>query len=129
METGAIVGTVSSIALYLWQHLREKWRIPHLRFIWSKFLQAILAGCAMRAIMGVAADKIEPSTNTNHGGFFTARLSGFYHLLPPINYAAEEIQTLLSALRVNSFLILSMQTMLSRPPTGCLDAIRTTIIH
>lgn len=70
LEVGAIVGAISGIALFLWHYFRERKRNPSLRFNWSKFLQAILAGCSMGAIMSVAADKIEPSTNPNHRGFF-----------------------------------------------------------
>jgi len=70
LKTGAIVGIFSGAGLFLLQYLKEKEKNPNQRFNWGYFFQALLAGCAIGAIGGIAADKFEPSSNPNHRGFF-----------------------------------------------------------
>ena len=43
---------------------------PEHRIHWGKFLLSSLAGCALGALTGIAADKLEPPLNPNHRGFF-----------------------------------------------------------
>jgi membrane-bound metal-dependent hydrolase YbcI (DUF457 family) len=70
LEIGAIIGTITAIVLYLVRYFKEHRRNPDYRFGFWKFIQAVLAGCALGALSGIVTDKIEPATNPNHRGFF-----------------------------------------------------------
>jgi membrane-bound metal-dependent hydrolase YbcI (DUF457 family) len=70
LATGAFIGTIAAVVLYLIRYFKEQRRNPDYKFGFWKFIQAILAGCALGAITGIAVDKIEPAINPNHRGFF-----------------------------------------------------------
>jgi membrane-bound metal-dependent hydrolase YbcI (DUF457 family) len=70
LAVGAIVGTVAGAGIFLFQYSTEKEENPEVKFHWGKFLQLTLAGCALGALTGIAADKFEPALNPNHRGFF-----------------------------------------------------------
>jgi membrane-bound metal-dependent hydrolase YbcI (DUF457 family) len=66
---GAFVGTIAGVVLYLIRYFQEHKRNPNHKFGLWKFIQTILAGCALGAITGIAVDKFEPTLNPNHRGF------------------------------------------------------------
>jgi membrane-bound metal-dependent hydrolase YbcI (DUF457 family) len=70
LEIGAIIGTITAIVLSLVRYFKEHRRKPDYCFGFWKFIQAVLAGCALGALSGIVTDKIEPATNPNHRGFF-----------------------------------------------------------
>jgi membrane-bound metal-dependent hydrolase YbcI (DUF457 family) len=70
LVTGAIIGTILAIVLYVIQYFKQRRRNSDYRFSFWKFFQAVLAGCSLGALTGIVTDKIEPATNPNHRGFF-----------------------------------------------------------
>lgn len=70
LVTGAIVGTITAIVLYIIRYFNEHKRDRKIRFAFWQFIQSILSGCALGALTGIVTDKIEPATNPNHRGFF-----------------------------------------------------------
>ena len=125
LETGSIIGTITAIVLYLVRYFREHRRNPDYRFDFWKFIQAVLAGCALGAITGIVTDRIEPATNPNHRGFFHSIT--FWFLLTVIVYKTimkRDIDCLCKNLVVigfagySSHLILDMQTTKSLPFLG-----------
>lgn len=70
LVTGAIVGAITAVILYLVRYFKEQRRNPKYRFDFWKFILTILAGFSLGAITGIAPDKIEPAINPNHRGFF-----------------------------------------------------------
>lgn len=63
LKAGALVGTIAGAGLYLMRYSEEKRENSELKFKWGEFIQVSLAGCALGAISGVAADRIEPALN------------------------------------------------------------------
>ena len=47
------------------RYFKEHRRNPDYRFDFWKFIQAVLAGCALGALSGIVIDKIEPAINPN----------------------------------------------------------------
>ena len=70
LNAGAIAGTIAGAGLYLIQYINEKEKNAEHKFKWDKFFLSSLAGCALGALTGIAADKLEPPLNPNHRGFF-----------------------------------------------------------
>jgi membrane-bound metal-dependent hydrolase YbcI (DUF457 family) len=125
LETGAIIGTITAIVLYLVRYFKEHRRNPDYRFDFWKFIQAVLAGCALGAISGIVTDKIVPAINPNHRGFFHSIT--FWFLLSVATYKTfmeRNIDCLFRNLVVIGFagygshLILDMQTSKSLPFLG-----------
>ena len=125
LETGAIIGTITAILLYLVRYFKEHRRNPDYRFSFWKFIQAILAGCALGALTGIVTDKIEPATNPNHRGFFHSIT--FWFALSVATYKLlfeRDVDCLCKELVVigfagySSHLMLDMQTPKSLPLFG-----------
>jgi len=125
LVTGAIIGTITAIVLYVIHYFKELRRDSDYRFGFWKFIQAVLAGCALGAITGIVTDKIEPATNPNHSGFFHSIT--FWFLLTVVAYKTlieRNIDCLCKNLVVigfagySSHLILDMHTPKSLPLFG-----------
>jgi membrane-bound metal-dependent hydrolase YbcI (DUF457 family) len=125
LVTGAIIGTITAIVLYVIHYFKEQRRNSEYRFGFWKFIQAILAGCALGALSGIVSDKIEPATNPNHRGFFHSIT--FWFLLTLATYKTlieRNIDCLCKNLVVicfagySSHLILDIQTPKSLPLFG-----------
>jgi len=70
LVTGVVVGTITAIVLYIFRYFNEHKRNRKIKFEFWKFVQSIFSGCALGALTGIVTDKIEPTTNPNHRGFF-----------------------------------------------------------
>lgn len=125
LVTGAIIGTITAIVLYLVRYFKQQRRNSDYRFGLWKFIQAVLAGCALGALTGIVADKIEPATNPNHRGFFHSIT--FWFLLTVATYKTlieRNIDSLCKNLVVigfagySSHLMLNLQTSKSLPFLG-----------
>jgi membrane-bound metal-dependent hydrolase YbcI (DUF457 family) len=125
LEIGAIIGTITAIVLYLVRYFKEHRRNPDYRFGFWKFIQAVLAGCALGALSGIVTDKIEPATNPNHRGFFHSIT--FWFALSVTTYKLlfeRDVDCLCKELVVigfagySSHLMLDMQTPKSLPLFG-----------
>jgi membrane-bound metal-dependent hydrolase YbcI (DUF457 family) len=125
LVTGAIIGTITAVVLYLIWYFTQLRRNPKYKFNFWQFIQGILAGCALGAITGIVADKIEPATNPNHRGFFHS--IAFWFLLSVTAYKTlmeRNIDCLCKNLVVigfagySSHLMLDFQTPKSLPILG-----------
>jgi membrane-bound metal-dependent hydrolase YbcI (DUF457 family) len=125
LVTGAIIGTITAIILYLVRYFKEQRRNPDFRFGFWKFIQAVLAGCALGGLTGIVTDKIEPAINPNHRGFFHSIT--FWFLLSVAAYKTligRDVDYLCKNLVVigfagySSHLMLDMQTPKSLPFLG-----------
>lgn len=61
--TGAIVGTITAIILYIIRYFNERTRNRKIRFDFWKFIQSILSRCALIAQTGIVTDKFESACN------------------------------------------------------------------
>lgn len=122
LVTGAIIGTITAFVMCFIQYLKELRKNPKRRFSFWQFIQGILAGCALGSLMGIITDKIEPSTNPNHRGFFHSIT--FWFLLSIAGYKilmGKNVNCLCKNLVVvgfagySSHLLLDMQTPKSLP--------------
>ena len=125
LVTCASVGTITAIVLYIVRYFKEQKRNPDNRFNIWKFINAILAGCALGALTGIVTDKIEPATNPNHRGFFHSII--FWFVLSVAAYKTlleQDVDCLCKQLVVigfagySSHLMLDMQTPKSLPFLG-----------
>jgi len=125
LVTGAIVGTIIAIVLYIIRYFNEYKRNRKIRFDFWQFIQSILSGCALGALTGIVTDKLEPASNPNHRGFFHSL--AFWYILSVAAYKLlfeRDVDCLCKELVVigfagySSHLMLDMQTPKSLPLLG-----------
>jgi membrane-bound metal-dependent hydrolase YbcI (DUF457 family) len=125
LVTGAIVGTITALVLYIIRYFNEHKRNRKIRFDFWKFIQSILSGCALGALTGIVTDKLEPASNPNHRGFFHSLT--FWYILSVAAYKLlfeRDVDCLCKELVVigfagySSHLMLDMQTPKSLPLFG-----------
>jgi membrane-bound metal-dependent hydrolase YbcI (DUF457 family) len=123
-KAGAIVGTIAGVVLYIYQYSKEKEEDPEAKFDWGKFILLLLTGCAVGAITGIAADKLEPATNPNHRKFFHSITFWILSGLTVCKVSSSNRERLLKDIVIMAFagysthLIMDMQTQKSLPLLG-----------